>query len=88
MGRPTNAEVEARKMEQEQIMDQPSAPETPVQEEKKRGVMIAIDEEADKKDSHGGDCINCLNHGITTELQKDGTCEACGFDKTKLYGAF
>lgn len=52
------------------------------------GVVVAIDEEADKRDTHGGDCINCNNHGITTELQTDGKCAACGFDKTKLYGAF
>lgn len=51
-------------------------------------VVIAVDEEAEKKDTYSGDCLNCLNHGINTELQRDGTCSSCGFDKTKLYGAF
>lgn len=52
------------------------------------GVTVAIDEEADKVDSYGGACQNCMNHGKQVELNKDGTCSDCGFDKSKLYGAF
>lgn len=51
-------------------------------------VTVAIDEEADQQDSYGGTCQNCLNHNKVTELNRDGTCPTCGFDKKKLYGAF
>lgn len=30
-------------------------------------------------------CWNCVNHGKTSQLDSQGTCEVCGFHKDKLY---
>lgn len=56
--------------------------------QKQSGVIVAMDEEADVLDSYSGDCPNCLNHGKQQELNLNGTCPVCNFDKSKLYGAY
>lgn len=61
---------------------------TATPEVKSGGVNVAIDEEADVLDSFSGNCPNCINHGKQNELNPNGTCSVCNFDKSKLFGAY
>jgi hypothetical protein len=77
---PKLEETKSEVVPEEKAKDTPRTP--------KSGVTVAIDEEADVLDSYGGDCPNCLNHNKKKQLNPNGTCSVCNFDKSKLYGAF
>jgi len=51
-------------------------------------VKVAIDDSPEVTQVTEQDCPNCLNHNRVTRLSDNGTCSVCGFDKSKLYGAF
>lgn len=99
MGRPKGSKN--KKRNKERVMDKdevktevtpevPQNPETP--EEGKATevdeVSVAIDDTPEVVPSAVSDCPNCANHGRKTRLNDNGTCLVCGFDKSKLYGAF
>ncbi len=94
MSRPKGSKNKVKRNKMSEVADEQKVKETANQnvlhtETKASTVNVAIDEDADKVDSFGGDCQNCVNHGKdSSELNKDGTCPVCGFDKSKLYGAY
>jgi hypothetical protein len=68
---------------------QPRRGRPPKEEAKETGgVIVTFDREAEVKSTYGGDCQNCKNNGKIVELDENSICHECGFDKTKLYGAF
>lgn len=87
MSRPKGSKNKRKQTMADATTQEPVKPQEPVKSQI-AGVNVAIDEEADQVDSYRGACQNCLNHNKTTELNMDGTCPKCGFDKSKLYGAF